>query len=351
LLKRGDRNPSPYGLEAFRYGCSCGQCLREFLSKQMSFSLHTQANYLAINSRNWIWGFGEDTWLEKEHHLQELPTKVYRKLETDDSMREGYIRLVEHISTYLRHGKVPTEENILETSRVQEAGTQNLSQGYLRRGGTMRSAVQPLFELAIDHDEILGDEELRRLQEVYAEEIEQLPRCRNDFEFGLVLRRCGFVVTLEIPGARYSRPPIVAIALYAKSEWHTVGGSKEGGTHHNTTWGASRSHLLVYKVAHLPPSSLHLLPSSLHLLPSPIHLLPSSFHLLLAHTLFPPRHHRFPLAETTPHPCRVSAPFPAYALRPLRMGSIRLGNDWGDDRRITQSSWQPRGTSDAAGPR
>lgn len=54
LLKGGDRNPSPYGLEGFRYGCSCGQCLGGFLSKRMSFSLHTQANYLAINSRNWI---------------------------------------------------------------------------------------------------------------------------------------------------------------------------------------------------------------------------------------------------------------------------------------------------------
>jgi hypothetical protein len=107
----------------------------------MSFSLHTQADYLASDARNWIWGLGEDAWLEKERHLQELPAKVYRKLETDDSMREGYIRLVEHVSTCLREGKTPTEENILETSRVQEADTENLSQGYLKRGGTMKSAV------------------------------------------------------------------------------------------------------------------------------------------------------------------------------------------------------------------
>jgi hypothetical protein len=134
----------------------------------------------------------------------------------------------------------------IKTSRVQDAGSENLSRGYLKREGTMRSAIQQLFEFAIDYDEILGG--------------------------------------IPFAAAR-SVAPIT-----------TQPGEPLGHT------------LLVYKVAHL---------------------LPSSFHLLLAHTLFPPRHHRLPLTETTPQPCRLSVPIPAYTLCPLSMGSIRLGNNWG----------------------
>ncbi len=72
-------------------------------------------------------------------------------------MRLGYIKLLGHIVRCLRDGQIPTKNNIRAMCRKEEADTKKLSQGYLKNGGTIASAMLPIFRAAVRHDEILGD--------------------------------------------------------------------------------------------------------------------------------------------------------------------------------------------------
>ena len=58
----------------------------------------------------------------------------------------------------------------------------------MQRGGTVESAIRIIFDHAYDQDECTGD---GSHMELFEEEINGMPECRNDQEFGMVSLACG----------------------------------------------------------------------------------------------------------------------------------------------------------------
>lgn len=82
---------------------------------------------------------------------------------------------------------MPNESNVLnalDSRREWPPVTKN----FLQRGGSVESVALMLFKNAMDQDELAGDGEHMRC---FGEDIEKLPKCRNDHEFGFVSGMCG----------------------------------------------------------------------------------------------------------------------------------------------------------------
>lgn len=95
-------------------GCTCGQCLKGFLSPRMSHALLYQAHigYDMLDGGLGMWS-GPD-WVEvEEDHLGYLPSRVRNNLKTNKSMRQGFVNLWLHVATCLENGRVPTAPNVI----------------------------------------------------------------------------------------------------------------------------------------------------------------------------------------------------------------------------------------------
>ena len=170
-------------------GCTCGQCLKGYLSPRMSHALLCQAETGCdmMNDEIDMWS-GPD-WVEyKEHYLGYLPSRVLNNLKTNKSMRQGFVNLWMHIATCLEKGEVPNESNVLEVVRdAREWPPATIN--FLQRGGTVQSAFLAICRRAMEMDEWTGD---GNYQETFSDDIAKLPECRNDSEFGYVSGMCGY---------------------------------------------------------------------------------------------------------------------------------------------------------------
>ncbi|KAL8667150.1 MAG: hypothetical protein Q9168_007322, partial [Polycauliona sp. 1 TL-2023] len=61
-------------------------------------------------------------------------------------------------------------------------------QGYIQRGGTVAAAVLACFDGAVAQDRYLGEAGEEDHEDLHAETIDRLPRCKNDKEFVFVKR-------------------------------------------------------------------------------------------------------------------------------------------------------------------
>jgi hypothetical protein len=170
-------------------GCTCGQCLKGFLSPRMSHALKCQAEIGHDMMDDDLHQLPGPDWVEDQHcHLGYVPSKVLNNLKTNKSMRQGFVNLWLHIATCLDKGKVPSTPNVLDVvSSASEwpPATRN----FLQRGGTVESAFLAICRAAIEQDEWAGDGEH---QEIFSKDIASLPECRNDHEFGYVSGMCGY---------------------------------------------------------------------------------------------------------------------------------------------------------------
>jgi hypothetical protein len=182
-----------HGLDAlFRKvgGCTCGQCLGGFLSPRMSHTLRIHArdghdimieNLFKLSGREWV-----EDW--KEDELGYLPSKVRDNLITNKSMREGFVNLWEHVATCLEKGRVPDTANVLDVLRDAREWPP-VTRNFMQRGGTVESVFLAICRNSMQQDECTGDGDH---EEMFADQITNLPECRNDHEFGYVSGMCGY---------------------------------------------------------------------------------------------------------------------------------------------------------------
>ena len=170
-------------------GCTCGQCLKGFLSPRMSHALLYQAHIGCDMMNDDIDQWSGPEWVEfHEHYLGYLPSRVLNNLKTNKSMRQGFVNLWLHIATCLEMGKVPNEPNVLDVVR-DASEWPPATRNFLQRGGTVESVFLAICRCAMEEDEWTGDGEYQKTSN---EDIANLPECRNDREFGCVSGICGY---------------------------------------------------------------------------------------------------------------------------------------------------------------
>ncbi|KAK5048586.1 hypothetical protein LTR84_005677 [Exophiala bonariae] len=170
-------------------GCTCGQCLKGFLSPRMSYALLCQAEIGHDMMDEGISQLPGPDWVEGHmHNLGGLPSKVLNNLKTNKSMRQGFVNLWLHIATCLKSRTVPTAPNVLDM--VEDAGEwPPATKHYLQRGGTVEPVFLAVCRNAIEQDKWAGD---GNHEEIFSNEISKLPECRNDHEFAYVSGMCGY---------------------------------------------------------------------------------------------------------------------------------------------------------------
>jgi len=135
-------------------------------------------------------GMSGPEWVEEfqDWYLEYLPTKVLNNLKTNKSMRQGFSNLWGHVATCLRKAKVPDETHVLDV--VEDEGEwPPHTRNFFQRGGTVEAVFLAICKNAMSQDEWTGD---GSYQEMFEEDIANLPRCRNDHEFGYVSGKCGY---------------------------------------------------------------------------------------------------------------------------------------------------------------
>ncbi|KAL8730545.1 MAG: hypothetical protein Q9166_003999 [cf. Caloplaca sp. 2 TL-2023] len=190
LLKlKGIPPTSDIVVDRIRFGCTCGECIGGFLSPQVAFALACQGNQYHdmtdVNSGFTATGVtttGAD-WCEWWHHmLSDIPADVRANMRTNKSLRQGFTNLLRYTAQCIEEARlIPTTPNVIQLVDEWPPHVKN----YLKRGGTVSSAVLACFDNAIDQDMYLGNGPLEKL---YSEDIEQLKPCRNDHEFAFVRR-------------------------------------------------------------------------------------------------------------------------------------------------------------------
>lgn len=87
----------------------------------------------------------------------------------------------------LRANMAPTVVNVLNAWRSSNEWPP-VTRNFYQRGGNAESTLRVIFEHAKDADEYTGDGDHMR---TFEDDINDLPKCRNDHEFGFVALACG----------------------------------------------------------------------------------------------------------------------------------------------------------------
>ncbi|KAK3379691.1 hypothetical protein B0T24DRAFT_695639 [Lasiosphaeria ovina] len=133
----------------YKYGCSCGQCLGGFMSPAN--------DVCAISAKSKFW--------------------------TNEVSRKGFTEMWRSFVKCLRERVLPTKRVF---TRGSKSGLLLESSEFLEYGGTIDSVVNRIFELAMKEDDVGGNGQ-HRLK--LGQEIDKLPACRDDHEFGFILTR------------------------------------------------------------------------------------------------------------------------------------------------------------------
>ena len=188
-----EKDTSP-GAEAIRatlrikYGCTCGRCLGGFLSPRMALALEYAADF-QHDSLGSDYDDGEDWYMFHGDSTRHLPQSVRQNLKTNKSLRRGFANMHEHVARCLKEGRIPTKANILDFYRNRVNEWPPVTRNYLDRGGTVEGAANGVFGAARIWDELAGD---GLHMDAAGAQINELPACRNDHEFGFVSGMCGY---------------------------------------------------------------------------------------------------------------------------------------------------------------
>lgn len=99
------------------------------------------------------------------------------------------MNMFDHFAGCLRKSRMPTEAEVLDYYRDDVSEWPPVTRNYLQRGGSVAAVANAIFERAMEQDEWAGDGTHR---EIFGEDIDALPACRNDHEFGFVAGTCGY---------------------------------------------------------------------------------------------------------------------------------------------------------------
>ena len=168
------------------YGCTCRQCANGLLSPRMKFALLCQAE-VTHDMLDAEIDDGPSWCMWHDDILTHVAPDILQNFRTNKSLRQGFSNIFNHAARALRKNIVPTVENVRRVWS-DESEWPPVTRNFFQRGGTIESALQVLFERAKDQDLWAGD---GTHMDVFADQVEQMPQCRNDEEFGFVAVACG----------------------------------------------------------------------------------------------------------------------------------------------------------------
>lgn len=187
-LLKGLSNPTPTQLARLAYGCTCGECVGGFLSPRLLFALedqcethHYQLNGMLDGSMMRMSGPEWCDW--NDHHFCHLDASIKNNFKTNKSLRQGFTNIFGYVAEAIHAKEVPTAINVLQYA---DGEWPPCTKNYLQRGGTVAAVVLASFDGAMSQDQHLGDGEH---QAVYQDDIDKLPKCRNDGEFVFASRQ------------------------------------------------------------------------------------------------------------------------------------------------------------------
>ncbi|KAI1258834.1 hypothetical protein F5Y18DRAFT_324274 [Xylariaceae sp. FL1019] len=189
VAMKGLDNPGPQDLLRLKYGCTCGQCQSGFFSPRMRFVVLTRAEIEHDTLLDNPFASDGDDFVDyNANFVRYLPTQVRDNLRTNDSMRQGFVSLFGYFARCLRNHEIPLSETIL--GMVQSASEwPPVTKNYLSRGGTVYAVGSALFQSAMQSSLLAGD---GSTEDVFDKDINELPPCRNDDEFGFASGMCGY---------------------------------------------------------------------------------------------------------------------------------------------------------------
>ena len=180
-----------------KYGCTCGKCIGGFLSPRMMFALQSTAKIQYGLLTGGIYEASGPDWVEdNEDSLIYLPARVRDNLRTNKSMRQGFANMFDHIAECLCRKRIPSEYSVLEVLRLYQSEWPPVTKNFLQRGGSVAAVANLVFKRTREADEWAGDGSHRG---DFGEEIDEIPECRNDHEFGFVSAACGYSEKVESP--------------------------------------------------------------------------------------------------------------------------------------------------------
>ena len=169
-----------------KYGCSCGECIDGFLSPCMKLALLSKAEVLHDILNDGIED-GKFWYLSNEYLTDHVAPDIQQNFRTNKSLRQGYSNIFDHVAMTLRANMAPTVVNVLNAWRSSNEWPP-VTRNFYQRGGNAESTLRVIFEHAKDADEYTGDGNHMR---TFEDDINDLPKCRNDHEFGFVALACG----------------------------------------------------------------------------------------------------------------------------------------------------------------
>lgn len=185
---RGMRSTTRKEFAQIKGGCTCGECIEGFLSPRMLLALLFQAETTHDMLDTEVGGMDGYTWCScNDHYTIHISQPARDNLRTNKSLRQGFSNMFDHIATCLRSKHIPTEPNVLQVM-LQTSEWPPHTKNFLRRGGRVSDTLSVMIDLAMGVDEKTGTGDFMEIME---DELRQLPKCRNDHEFGFVRFRCG----------------------------------------------------------------------------------------------------------------------------------------------------------------
>ena len=181
--------PSDLELSRIIFGCTCNQCIADFLSPRLTYALACQSeiggNMLSDKSEITLIG---DSWIHKnDYYLENVHSAVKRNISTNKSLRQGFANLVGYLAKILEAKQLPITARL---SAISESEWAPHTKNFLQRGGTPISAVLACFDGDMSQDQYLGNGEHQR---IFGDETEKLPECRNDGKFVFAQRIANMV--------------------------------------------------------------------------------------------------------------------------------------------------------------
>ncbi|EXJ57952.1 hypothetical protein A1O7_05375 [Cladophialophora yegresii CBS 114405] len=177
-------------LEQFRYGCTCNKCSYGYISPRMRFSLFIAASMESSRLEDLLELSGSDFLMECDWGLFHLPKYSRKYLERYEVMRKGLVAVYRRFEECLIDREEPTKRTIKVYMEFDAEEQPHLVYTFFRNKANIAGVASTVLELASWSDEIRGDGSIQELREDVGTEHD--PTCRNDHEFVLVARKCGY---------------------------------------------------------------------------------------------------------------------------------------------------------------
>jgi GNAT superfamily N-acetyltransferase len=186
-LKGVHLQPQDPGWKRLAGGCTCGECFEGCMSPRMRLALATQAEGLHESYTEQLTDMGPRQWVSCNVE-EALPFYCFSMMNHSRSMCLGFTSLMKHISKCLWAGMLPNEVNIMSIHDRDEKDKVN-TKNFFKGGGKVATVAKVAFEAAIDDDSFT---DVGTPAWPLPEGTNELPKCRNDHEYGYVGIKCRY---------------------------------------------------------------------------------------------------------------------------------------------------------------